>query len=52
LTASLVCEQNPKHNGVLFIGVFIPLHRGLDILTNLSPNRLGITSDKEDSQRG
>jgi hypothetical protein len=32
----------------LFIGVLIPTHRGLDILTNLSPNRLWITVDKKD----
>jgi hypothetical protein len=49
---SSVHKQRSELNGVLFIGVLIPTHRGLDILTNLSPNWLRITADKMDSQRG
>jgi hypothetical protein len=35
-----------------FIGVLIPMRRGLDILTDLSPNQLQIIADKKESQRG
>jgi hypothetical protein len=30
----------------------VPTRRGFDILTNLSPNRVRITADKEESEKG
>jgi hypothetical protein len=50
--ASSIHEQKSELKEALFIGVLIPTRRGLDILTNLSPNRLRIAANKMDSQRG
>jgi hypothetical protein len=38
-------DKEDLQKGVLFIGVFIPTRRGLDIQTNLSLNRLQIVAD-------
>jgi hypothetical protein len=41
-----------KLNSLVFRGGFTPTRRGLRDLTNLSPSRLQITLDKEDSAWG